>query len=181
MPGLFLYDLYYNFMMVAGDPFGLIPDEQHAIGQPFAAAFIGGHYDWVKVDDPSKFVGKLTDTDDALTGYSARAYNSGVHLWTVEFDEDKYQESLKQGSLLGMGLLKWSTHVLPGTGESEGRYFGRADYHDRNNTDTLEHLVRFNEWSGDLLWMKLRTVGILTATTVAGIYGGKFAYRKYMA
>jgi hypothetical protein len=179
MPGLYLSDIWYNTMMIVGDPLGLIADSQHVTGQPYALSMSVGQ-NWALATDPMTQAGVQYKLDDPVTSWSAKAASTtGRHVWSVPFSKELYDQSMIEGSLLGQGWLQWSTLVLPGTGASEGHYFGRADYHDRNDTTDLTHAVRFNEWSGDLLMMKLQTIGILTAGSLAGFYGGRYLYRKY--
>ncbi|EDQ91351.1 uncharacterized protein MONBRDRAFT_23652 [Monosiga brevicollis MX1] len=168
--------------MALGDPLGMISTEQHALGEPYALNFIDGTEVWTHQADPETALtehGELWDKDKyPQIAPSISAYEAGEHIWAAEFTQEQYEKSMQEGALLGLSFLPWSTRVLAGSGNSKGRYFGRADYHWRNSGD-LTYALAFNEWSGQLLTMKLQTMAILTAVSVGGYYGGKYLYNKY--
>lgn len=159
--------------MLSGDVFGVIDDAEHGILQPYVVAINGSDQYWAYQSDPSTHItpmGQFNNTDDypEIT-YAHKAFNSGKMVFArFKLTEEDYNRSIKEGSLLG---LKWSTKVLKGTGASEGMYVGRHIYGEAE-------LLPFNEWSGELLKMKLQTIAILSAIGVGTYYGGKLAYKK---
>lgn len=182
MPGLFLSDIYYNFMMLTGDPLGMIADKRKALGEPYALRFIDGTETWTHQSDPGTGLTAHGEWENKekypQIAPSIKAYEAGEHIWTAEFSKDQYEKSMQEGALLGLSFLPWSTRVLEGTDRSKEQYFGRTDYHWRNSGD-LTYALPFNEWSGQLLTMKLKTMAILTAVSAGGYYGGKYLYNRY--
>lgn len=172
MPALYLHDIYYNTLMLFNDPFGLLASSDHALLQNKNATNLDGKQVWVDVKDQYT---SLSLEDPGLQP-AQDGYNAGVHIWANLSNEEEYNRSMKEGSLLGLGFFPWSTRVLRGVGKSEGHYLARHRYETKGQYSDYQ---RFNEWSGDLLWMKLGTIGKVGALSAVGWYGGKYLYKKY--
>ena len=167
MKGLFLSDILFNAINLVGDPFGMYSNEDRGLLTPYV---YNGNTVANIFEDPHGSV-------DPSTKEWVDKYIDGTHLkLRMDLTEDQYHQSLTEGSLDGMGYLPWSYRVIKGTGQNEGQYFGRKMF---GASSSYENALRFNEWSGPLLWTKLQTIGILTAIGLAGYYGGKYAYRKF--
>ena len=166
--------LFFNFMAGIGDPLDILGKEWIL---KYSDLVRVSHHDTYYLVDP-------TDPDDRSTPTHKKIENGGfkekirqtivndnmTHYYG-KTDKKTYEKAMKNGSLMGLSFLPWSTTVLPSN---------KPDIYVFKHRYGSNIKQPFNPWRSELLKMKGQTIFILGASGFAMWYGGKWAYRKYL-